>query len=807
MAAEAGAGGGANRPGPRDGARRVPPGDPGGGPGGTPFGPGSATGTGSSVPRISRCPHCGTPVEGCDGVFCCSGCEMAAAIIEGAGLESYYREREAFPPRPEGASGDWDAIPVVVGDDGMAEIRLQVDGLRCASCVWVTENLLQRTTGVEEASLSYATGRARVRWDPTKVKLGEVAGRISTLGYRPRILGEEEGPDTDLLVRLGVAVFAAMNIMMLSAALYTGWLGGMDPRYVALFQWISLALAAPVAIWCAEPFFWAAASGLRHGILHMDLPIALGVSVLFLHGVVVTVTGNGDTYLDSMGMLVTLLLAGRVLESRGRRRASEAATAMAAAAPATARRRVGSAVEVVPAGDLEPGDLLDVASGEELAADGIVTGGRGSVRMALLTGEAEPVEVAAESRVVAGSVLVDGYLTVRVTAVGRETVLQQMAEQLRLSADRGVEPAFTDRIAPWFTGATLVIAAATFLGWYATAGIEKAILSFVAVLVVACPCALALSRPLAAAAGLGAAARRGLLFRSGDALLEMEAVDLVALDKTGTVTAGDLVVLDASPEGLRVASGLERFSGHPIARAITRAAVEEGIPLPEAEEVKEEAGFGIRGRVDGRLWEVRSGGPGKVVVREEEGEGWTLTLGDRVRDDSRAVVEEVLAMGREVILVTGDVEESAARMAVEAGVGNFLARMTPTEKAAWIRDRRDEGRTVLFAGDGLNDGPGLAQADVGVAMGTGAASSILVADGVISVPSLRPLLAGFRAAEAVRHSIRKNQLRSIAYNIGAVTVAAAGWVNPLVAAILMPLSSGMVIWGASRVDRAVERGE
>jgi Cu2+-exporting ATPase len=753
--------------------------------------------------HLSRCPHCGTPVEGPEDAYCCSGCEMAAAIIKGAGLESYYQEREAYPPRPEGTAGDWDAIPVTVGEDGLAEIRLQVDGLRCASCVWVTENVLQRTEGVEEATLSYATGRARVRWDPEKVRLGEVAGRISTLGYRPRILGEEGVPDTDLLVRLGVSAFAAMNIMMLSAALYTGWLGGMHPRYVALFQWISLALAAPVAIWCAEPFFLAAVSGLRHGVLHMDLPIALGVGVLFVHGLVVTVTGSGDTYLDSMGMLVTLLLAGRVLESRGRRRAAEAATALAATAPATARKRVGNAVEMVPAGDLAPGDLMDVASGEELGADGIVSGGRGSVRMALLTGEAEPVEVAAESRVVAGSVLVDGFLTVRVTAVGRETVLQQMAEQLRLSADRGVKPAFTDRIAPWFTGATLLVAVATFLGWYLTAGMEKALLTFVAVLVVACPCALALARPLAAAAGLGAAARRGLLFRSGDALLEMDAVDLVALDKTGTVTAGDLVVVDADLEALRIASGLERFSGHPIARAITRAAVDRGIPLPEAEEVREEAGFGIKGKVDGLDWEIRSGGPGQVLVRGEGGRGWMITLGDRVRSDSGVVVEGILATGREVVLITGDVEEVAARMAAEAGISDYLAALTPARKADWIQARRNEGRTVLFAGDGVNDGPGLARANVGVAMGTGAASSILVADGVISVLSLRPLLAGFGAAEAARRSIRQNQRRSVVYNIAAVSVAAAGLVNPLVAAILMPLSSGMVLWGASRVERAV----
>jgi cation transport ATPase len=249
---------------------------------------------------------------------------------------------------------------------------------------------------------------------------------------------------------------------------------------------------------------------------------------------------------------------------------------------------------------------------------------------------------------------------------------------------------------------------------------------------------------------------------------------------------------------------LERFSSHPIGRAITRAAVEGGIPLPEADEVREEAGFGISGKVDGLGWEIRSGGPGKVLLRGESGEVRTILLGDRVRADSRNVVERIVAGGaREAVLITGDVEGVAARMAREAGISEYRAGFTPAMKAEWIEARQDEGRTVLFAGDGVNDGPGLARANVGVAMGTGAASSILVADGVISVPSLRPLLAGFSAAKAAKRSIRQNQLRSIVYNVGAVTVAAAGLVNPLVAAILMPLSSGMVIWGASRVERAV----
>jgi cation transport ATPase len=283
----------------------------------------------------------------------------------------------------------------------------------------------------------------------------------------------------------------------------------------------------------------------------------------------------------------------------------------------------------------------------------------------------------------------------------------------------------------------------------------------------------------------------------------LDSVDLVALDKTGTVTAGDLQVVDASDEVLRVASGLERFSAHPIARAITREAVERGIPLPSAEEVQEEAGFGITGRVDGRRWEIRSGGPGQVVVVSEAGERATIRLGDRVRQDSRKAVEALAARGAHVVLVTGDVEEVAERIAGDVGIGEYLGELDPSAKAEWIRARRDEGHCVLFVGDGLNDGPGLAQADVGIAMGTGAASSILVADGVISVPSLQPLVAGFKAGSAAGRSIRQNQVRSIGYNIVAVIVAAMGWVNPLVAAILMPLSSGMVIWGASRVERAL----
>jgi P-type E1-E2 ATPase len=402
---------------------------------------------------------------------------------------------------------------------------------------------------------------------------------------------------------------------------------------------------------------------------------------------------------------------------------------------------------------------------------------------------------------------VDGSLVIEVTEAAEETVIHRMADELRAAADRGTKPSSTDRIAPWFTGATLSVAAGTFVGWWLAAGAGVALTTAVAVLVVACPCALALSRPLAAAAGLGAAARRGLLFRSADALLELGDVDVVALDKTGTVTAGALDVVGAGDEDLRVAAGLERFSRHPVALAIVREAATRGIPLPEATEVREEVGEGISGVVHGRRWELRSGGAGVVVLEGADGYRGLIRLGDLVRPDSQRAVERLRELGTEVALLTGDAEEVGRRIAEGAGITDVEARVDPETKAVWVRARQGRGARVLFAGDGLNDGPALAAADVGVAMGTGAASSILTADGVLASGSILPLASGILASRACRQAIRRNQARSIVYNVSAVTAAAAGLVNPLVAAILMPLSSAMVVWGASRVESRVRKAD
>lgn len=766
----------------------------------------------------ARCPHCGAAVEGGEDVFCCNGCEAAYAIIRGAGLERYYLEREAYAPRPEPGTGGWGTVPVEVGADRSCGVRLQVDGLRCASCVWVTEHVLQRVPGVQAAQVSYATGRATLRWDPGATDLDTLAGTIQALGYRPRLLGEEARPDRTLLVRLGVATFAALNVMLLYASLYAGWFDGMEERFRLLFQWASLALATPVALWAASPFFVGAWTGLRRGFLHMDLPISLAVAVLYGHGVVVTLTGAGEAYLDSLTMLVALLLAGRVLEGHGRRRAAEAATSLAATLPATGRRMTPEGgVETVPSSELRAGDRVTLGAGEEFPADGVVVAGKGNVRTALLTGESRPVPVESGQRVYGGTWLVDGAVEVQVTAAGEASTVARMAAGLRDAADRAGSPSSADRIAPWFTAGTLLVAAATLLGWGLSVGWGAALTATVAVLVVACPCALALSHPLAAAAGLGAAARRGLLMRGPDSLLALAAVDTAILDKTGTVTEGTLEVLEARDATLRVAAGLERYSRHPVALAVVREAVRRGIPLPRARNVREEAGTGISGEVDGVRWFLAGAGPGAVALTgprrtadETDTGGATagvIRLGDQLRADAAEAVHGLRSVGVEVRLLTGDHREVAERVAAATGIVAWEAEAKPDTKATRVREAVGQGRRVLFAGDGLNDGPALAEATVGVAFGTGAASSILVADGVVGAPSLSPLLGGIRAARAARRVMVVGQARSIAYNVVTVALAAAGWINPLLAAVLMPLSSALVVAGAAGVEGRVRRME
>lgn len=746
---------------------------------------------------IARCPHCEAPVEGTEDTFCCHGCETAYHLLQDVGLEEWYAKRELPGARPEGTQHAWSAVPVLQTEDG-SSTTLAIDGLRCTSCTWVVERLLERTEGVEQVQVSYATGRATITWDPDVIDLERLANRIASVGYAPRPVEVAAGPDP-LFANLGVAVFGTANLMLLTAGLYASWMDGMEPRFQVLFRWLALALATPIATYSAEPFWRGAWAGVRERHIGMDVPIALAVAVLWIHGIVQTLRG-GEAYLDSLGMLVTLLLVGRILESRGRRNTADAASAIAAHLPQIARRRTADGVEDVAPDLLQPGDLLELGPGTEIAADATLTEGALEVQTSMLTGETVPRTMAVGDSLLAGTVVLEGVGAARVVRAGENTTAMKMADAVRDAIDRPAVDNPANELAPTFTAATIGVAAVAGLGWAWAVSVTQGIEVAVAVLVVACPCALGLSVPLSVSAGLGALARRGVLLRDGDALLRLDEVEAVALDKTGTVTFGEPSVLEASDDILRVASGLERASGHPIARAITREAVRRRIPLPLPANLKETVGVGVEGDLDGHHYALRSGGVGKVDLLRDGDPFGTIRLGDQARVDAREAIANLQAAGLSVTVLSGDVSEATERMSEQVGVDGFHGNLLPPEKADWI----DEHGKVLFVGDGLNDGPALGAAHVGLAMRTGIGSSLGVADGIVAQDGLAPLVAAVRGARATREAIRISLRRSLIYNVLAVTAAAAGLINPLIAAILMPISSGLVIHGSGRVERKLQ---
>ncbi len=720
-------------------------------------------------------------------------------LLNDSGLARYYAERRTPAPRPGAAVAV--ALSLSVTEGGSAsELRFHIDGLTCASCVWVAETLLGRVPGVDSAFVSYGSGNATVRFQPGSTEVAAVIAPLHTVGWNVRPIGAAPVTDRSWLVRAGFSFFAAMNIMLISASVYVGWADGMAESWSTLFRWWTLILATPVATWAALPFYRTAWAGLRAGRLHVDVPVSIGVLVMYAHGAW-SALSQGDGYLDSMAMLVALLLGARALEQGGRRQAAEAARSLGALAPRTARQLLGDRVVEVDVARLAPGDRVIVARGAEVPVDGSVVEGEGLVQMALLTGESEPRSIRVGSEVVAGAVVTDGNLVVTVVATGDDTLLARMARRLAEALDRPVAPTLADRVAPAFTAGTLLVAGASALGWGLASGPDAALSATIAVLVVACPCALALASPLSTAAALGASARGGLLIRSGQVLSAMAGVTTVVFDKTGTLTEGVPAVVGGEDAVLRIAAGLERQSRHPIAQAVLDEAARRGIALPTPRAVVERPGVGLVGEIDGVRYTLGRGPAGTVRLSTMEGTLGLVRLADRVRPDARTTIAALRAAGLDVRLWSGDHPDVVSRIAAELGIPDARGGMSPEDKADALARLRGAGARVLFVGDGLNDGPALAAADVGVAMGAGAAATVQVADAVQVGDGLAPIAQGLLLARAARDTIARSSRRSLLYNAAAVSIAAAGLINPLVAALLMPLSSSIVIGAALALGR------
>ena len=782
----------------------------------------------ATTAAAAACRHCGLPVpparrapDSADA-FCCDGCATAWAILHDAGLSAAYAalpERRAAAVTPSGRTFDAFDHPSfqaahVERAGTLACTELYLEGIHCASCVWLVERTPRLVPGLASAVLDVGRARVRLAWDPARTTLAAVARGLDTLGYRPhpfrgaRAADRRRAEDRGMLIRIGVAGALAGNVMMLALALYAGDAGGMDAATRGYFRWVSLLLTAPALLGPGLVFFRGALGALRARTLHMDLPVALALAAGFARGASNTVTGTGPIYFDGVTALVFLLLVGRFLQQRAQRAALDSTELLAAFAPAVARRLEGGVAVEVPADSLLPGDRVEVRAGETLPADGTVERGHSDLDQSLLTGEPRPLVVGPGSAVLAGTVNRVASLVLRVEKAGEETRVGRLAREVEAGTARRAPVVRTaDRMAGVFVAAVLVLAAITWATWMRRDP-ARAVDQAIALLVVTCPCALALATPLAITAAIGRAARAGILVKGGDALERLGRGGRMVLDKTGTLTEGRMALVDWEGEDtLRpLVLAAERGATHPVARAFTEAWPR--LPVPEARDVRLTPGGGLEADVLGRR--VVVGSPAFVATRcglarpaPASDDGLTpvwvavdgavrgrARLGDAVRPEAAAVLAGLRARGWSLSLLSGDDPGAvdAVGRALGFGAGARRGGTSPETKLAAIESLEREG-PVVMVGDGVNDAAAIARASVGVSVRGGAEASLAAADVYLARPGLRPLgelVAGSRRTLGV---IRRTIALSLAYNAIGATLAMLGYVTPLVAAILMPASS------------------
>jgi P-type Cu2+ transporter len=726
--------------------------------------------------------------------------------------------------------------------DAVAETWLAIGGLRCAGCAQRVERELRAAPGVRDASVSYATQRALVRFEAASTDAASLAARVEALGYRvaglaPESLDRPAEPGArDALARVLVAAFLAGNLMVISFALYFGALQDIDPPLRRALRWLALALSVPALGYCALPFWRGAWSGLRRGELTLDVPIVVGATTAFVASVVGTIGEARDLFTDSAATIVFLMLLGRTLERTARARASAAVDALAARAPRTALRRAGSALESVPADQLTPGDRVVVAAGQAFPADGRLLSSAAEIDESLLSGESLPVTRAAGGAVRSGTTNLSGDVEVEVTHAANAGAVARLVGLLeRAQADRPPIQRAADRVAALFAPAVLAIAALTAAG-AALAGVAPldAALRAASVLIVACPCALGLATPTAVSAALGRAAQLGLWWRSGAALERAARVDCALLDKTGTVTLGRLAVARALPAHgvdedalVAAAAGIVGASRHPVAAALHAEAARRGLALAESgAERRELAGLGVETGSDrcGSLAFLRAQGVAsdpalEAAAAAEAAHGASLAfvahgpralgalaLVDLPRPDARAAVHALEALGIRTALVSGDHAAAVQRTAALAGLGDAAWETSPEAKLARVQAERARGAHVLFAGDGINDAAALAAADLGFAFAQGSDVTVHAADVVSHDPRLGSVACAVALARAAMARIHENLALAIAYNAIAVPLAIAGILGPFSAALAMSASSLVVTGNALRLRRFGRNG-
>lgn len=772
--------------------------------------------------------------------FCCKGCWGAYLLITGAGLASFYQRRDwqetgLIKDAYESAFDDT-CLNRFVQQAGPSSgsIDVIIDGIRCASCVWLNEKFIGGLEGVEDVRVNYATSRARIRFDRSATSPAVLFARISEIGYHPRPYTRSAAEESagrehrDLLIRFGTAFFLTMQLMAYSFGLYAGYFQGIGDEIKQILQFFSMLVTAPVIFYCGRPFLTGAWRGLKNHAPTMDLLIVIGALSSFVYSVYATFSG-GEVYYETAAMIITLILAGRILENMAKRRACSGTERLLGLTAGTATRISGDLQEAVDIADIRIGDLLLVGAGERFPVDARLVEGTTDVDESPATGEPMPVLKQPGDSLTAGSINLTGTVRIVCEQPAADSFVARVARLVEEAQSRRAPiQGLTDRIAALFVPCVLALGLGTFIWqyWLHVAPLGQALMTALAVVLIACPCALGLATPTAIVAGTGAAAAAGVIFKGGDILEQLSRVSVALFDKTGTITCGSPRVEALYPaagqerlELLALAAAVEAGSLHPIGRAICAcAAGEAGLIRRDGHDLRTVAGGGVTGTVAGEAVLVGSfrflqdagvpdlpddvlpppGGTVVFIARAGRYAG-SMLVSDRLRDEASGVIAYFRQHGVTSLLLSGDRQESVIATARFLGVEEGIGELSPACKTGYVEKRRADGATVLMVGDGINDAPALSAADVGCAIAGGTDIAIETSDLVLARPDLQRLVTAHAIACRTMTVIRQNLGWAFIYNLIGIPLAMAGLLTPIYAAAAMALSSLCVVGNSLRL--------
>jgi Cu2+-exporting ATPase len=799
----------------------------------------------------NSCFHCGQPlpthghyavtIDNAVQPMCCPGCQAVAQAIVDNHLSDYYRYRTAnsgtareLVPEALQKIAVYDnpklqaQFVITTDDPKIQQTSLILEGIVCAACVWLSEKHIQHLAGVVEFRVNYTTHRAFLQWDSSLIKLSEILQAISAIGYLAHPLDAQRQEEVfkreraRALRRLAIAGLGSMQVMMLAVALYAGSYAGIDTELAHFFRWVSMLMATPVVLYSAWPFYLAAWRDVRVRQLGMDVPVALSLILAYVASLWATLTQQGDIYFDSITMFIFFLLSGRYLEMQARHRAGDTAEAMVKLIPAMATRLAANdQEEIIPVSELAPGERVRIKPGETVPADGVITAGRSSVDESLLTGESVPQSRTRGDRVIGGSTNIESPLEMTVEKVGQDTVLAAIQQLLdRAQREKPSLAKLADQVASYFVLAILIFAAVVALSWWR---IEPGQMLWVvvSVLVVSCPCALSLATPVALVAATNRLMKLGILTTRGHAIETLSRVTHVVFDKTGTLTYGHLQLDSVVISGpldlarcLALATALERGSEHPLAKAMLSSAT---TPMLAVNDLLAVPGQGMQGEIDGvryRIGRLEYSKPENISCEIDATRVQTRIIladptqvlavfyfQDRLREEAAAAVQGLRDLGVEVMLLSGDRTAVVEQVAHAIGITQWSGELTPSDKVARVEQLQQQGHVVAMIGDGINDAPVLARAQVSLAMGKGTQLAQNSADMVLLSERLPHVPLAIALSRRTLRIIRENLSWAVLYNVSALPLAAMGFITPWMAGIGMSASSLLVVLNALRLSR------